>query len=783
MTNKFFCFLSVFFVLNLSTILAAETNFDFSKTLLIEAESFSDHGGWMIDQQYMDQMGSPVLIAHGIGKPVKDATLNIKFPVAGTYRVFARTRNWVAPWTTEHAPGQFQLLLDGKPTINTVFGTEGEAWHWQTGGTINISETKLNYHLSLHDLTGFDGRADAICFTADPNFTPPNDPETLTIFRRQSLGLPNIPPDVSENPFDFVVVGAGYPGLCAAITASRLGLKVALIQDRPMVGGNASPEINVGPEGIINLPPYPNLGNLVYQLRNAKQTRYKVENRDFAQKEMEIVLAEKNITLFLATRMIHVEMDGKKIKAVIGKNIYTGREIRVTGNLFADCTGDGNLGFLAGADFRVGRESKKETGESMAPDEPDKLVMGSTLWWSTAVRKEKTTEKKTEKETEKTTFPELAWAIPFTKETIQPSITANWDWETGMNKDQVEDVEWLRDLGFRAIYGHWAFMKNHADGQWAEKVADRDLVYVGVMAGKRESRRFLGDIIIQEQDITEHRLYPDSCVVCTWPIDVHYATEYSKTHFPGQEFRTYCTHVKHEPFPLPYRCFYSRNIPNLFMAGRNLSVTHVALGVSRVIQTGGMMGEVVGMAASVCNKNNALPRDVYEKYFSELKSLMEQGIAPVPPPPEQPAEWTKKAGRNLARNAKVSVSSEHESEEYPGKFLNDGRGVVTNNHSRWVSRSEKNPWATLTFDKPTRINGFQMLSGQSNLKTVVQDCVLQYEKNGQWIDIPDSAIIGNKNFYADRRFNPVEAQVFRLWITKTDGYARIWELELYNIPE
>ncbi|MDR2706030.1 MAG: FAD-dependent oxidoreductase [Planctomycetaceae bacterium] len=742
-----------------------------SKTLLIEAESFSDYGGWVIDQQYMDQMGSPVLMAHGIGKPVKDATLNIKFPVAGIYRVFVRTRNWVAPWTTEHAPGQFQLLLDGKP-IDSVFGTEGEPWHWQNGGTITVSETKPDYVLSLHDLTGFDGRVDAICFTADPDFTPPNDKATLTVLRRQLLGLPEIPSDALDNPFDFVVVGAGYPGLCAAITASRLGLKVALIQDRPMVGGNASPEINVGPEGIINLPPYPNLGNLVYQLRNAKYTRYQVENRDFAQKEMEILLAEKNIAIFLATRMIHVEMDGTKIKAVIGKNIYTGKETRFTGNLFADCTGDGNLGFLAGADFRVGRESKKETGESMAPDEPDKLVMGSTLWWSTAVRKEKTT------------FPELAWAITFTKETIQPSITANWDWETGMNMDQVEDVERLRDLGFRAIYGHWSYMKNHLDenDKWAEKVANRDLVHVGVLAGKRESRRLLGDIIVQEQDITEHRLYPDSCVVCTWPIDVHYATEYSKTHFPGQEFRTYCTHVKHEPFPLPYRCFYSRNVPNLFMAGRNISVTHVALGVSRVIQTGGMMGEVIGMAASVCKKNNALPRDVYETHFAELKSMMEKGIAPTPPPPEQPAEWTKKAGQNLARKAKVTVSSEHESEEYPGRFLNDGRGVVTNNSSRWVSRSEKNPWATLTFDKPTRINGFQMLSGQSNLKTVIQDCVLQYEKNGQWFDIPGSAVVGNKNFYVDRCFDPVEAQKFRLWITKTDGYARIWELELYNTP-
>ncbi|GHT30548.1 pyridine nucleotide-disulfide oxidoreductase [Planctomycetales bacterium] len=762
--NRLFILLSFFILFSLNVV-SAQT----SKTLLIEAESFFDYGGWDIDQQYMDQMGSPVLIAHGIGKPVNDATLDIQFPAAGAYRVFVRTRNWVAPWTTEHAPGQFQLHLDGKP-LDTVFGTEGDAWHWQAGGSIDVSENKLGYALSLHDLTGFDGRVDAVCFTADPDFTPPNNKEALTALRRQSLGLPDVAPDAPEGPFDFVVVGGGYPGICAAISAARLGLKVVLIQDRPLVGGNASPEIGVGAEGIINLPPYENLGNLVYQLRYAKYTHFKVEGRNFAQKEMELLLAEKNITLYLATRMISTEMDGKKIKAVIGKNIYTGKETRFAGNLFADCTGDGNLGFLAGADYRVGRESKKETGESMAPDEADKLVMGSTLWWTTAVRKEKTA------------FPELPWAIPFTKETIQPTINANWDWETGMNMDQVEDVEKLRDLGLRAIYGHWAYMKNHAEGDWAEKVANRDLAKVGVMAGKRESRRLLGDIIVREQDIMEHRLYPDSCVVCTWPIDVHYATEYSKKYFPGQEFRTYCTHVRHEPFPLPYRTMYSRNVPNLFMAGRNTSVTHVALGVSRVIQTGGMMGEVIGMAASVCKKNNALPRDVYEKYLAELKSLMEKGIAPPPPPGEKPAEWTKTAGPNLARKAKVAVSSEHESEEYPGKFLNDGRAVTTSNGSRWVSRSEQNPWATLTFDKPVRVNGFQMISGQAHLKTVVNDFVLQYEKDGKWIDIPGSAVVGNENFYVDRRFNSVEAAAFRLWITKTPGYARVWELELYNAP-
>ena len=585
------------------------------------------------------------------------------------------------------------------------------------------------------------------------------------------LGLSDNPPDAESGPFDLVVVGGGYPGICAAVTASRLGLNVVLIQDRPYVGGNASPEVGVGPEGEIGHAPYPNLGNLCYQLRYAKPTAFEVEGRKFTQKEMEIVLAEKNLKLHLATRMIGVEMDGKRIKAVVGKNIYTGKELRFEGKLFADCTGDACLGFLAGAEFRVGRESKAETGESMAPEEADKLVMGSTLFWETLVR------------SQPTTFPELPWAVQFTKETILPTFNSYWNWETGMNRDQIEDIEYVRDLQFRAIYGHWAYMKNHADEHWAPKVANRDLSRLGVIAGKRESRRLMGDFILREQDIIEHRLYPDSCVICTWPIDLHYADEYSKKYFLGEEFRTYCTHVKHEPYPMPYRCFYSRNVPNLFMAGRNVSVTHVALGVARVIQTGGMMGEVVGMAASVCVENEAMPRDVYEKHFDRLKALMEAGIAPAPPSAEKPAEWTKTAGPNLARKATVTVSSEHESEMYLGKHINDGRANIANNLSRWVSLPEKNPWVVLTFEQPVRINGFQMVTGQSNLRTVINDCVLQYEKDGVWIDIPGSGVAGNENFYIDRRFEPVESKAYRLQITRTAGnIARIWELEFYGTP-
>lgn len=744
------------------------------KTILLEAESFTDHGGWLLDQQYMDQMGSPVLLAHGIGKPVADAQTEVLFPAAGTYRVYVRTRNWMAPWSDEFAPGTFQLSIDAQK-LETVFGNEGNAWHWQSGGTIDIRSDRLRVTVALHDLTGFDGRIDAICFTADtgdPPFVPPDEAKSLVPLRRRALGLPEKVPDAEGGPFDLVVVGGGYPGICAAITAARLNLKVALIQDRPYVGGNASPEIRVGLQGNICLPPYPNLGNLVYQLKTAAPLDYESNGKKYSQKEMRVVAGEKNIKLFLEYRMYDVEMNGKTIQAVYAKCTHTGKELRISGHLFADCTGDGNLGALAGADFRVGRESKKETGESMAPDEPDKLVMGSTLIW------------RTEDVKKPTRFPELPWAVQFTSETIQPDVSPNWNWETGMNKDQVNDIEWVRDLGFRAIYGHWAYMKNHADANWAPKTATRELILVPHIAGKRESRRLLGDLILQEQDFRENRAYPDACVTCTWPIDLHYANDYSKKHFPGNEFRTYCTHEQHLPYPIPYRCFYSRNIPNLFMAGRDISVTHVALGPTRVMQSGGMMGEVVGMAASLCVRHETLPRAIYETHLEQLKSLCKDGIAPRPPKHEFMPRWLPSAGPNLARSAKVAASSEHVDGTYPVKFVNDGRIVTHSDRGRWVSRNGHEHWVTLTFKRPTTVSAMHLVSGQAHRNTPIGNFVLQYKKNdvenGDWIDIPESRNEHNPGKHLSKFFSPTTSKEFRLLIKTSGDMARIWELELYN---
>ncbi len=578
----------------------------FAQHVLVEAESFDDPGGWVLDQQFMGQMGSPFLLAHGLGVPVRDAVTTMTFPQAGEYRVWVRTRDWVAMWDAPGAPGRFQLLINGTALPKT-FGAQGAEWHWQDGGTFEIKNREVK--LALRDLTGFEGRCDAIAFTRDPTFKPPNEGAAMAEFRRERLGLPEEPQEAG--PFDLVVVGGGMAGTCAAISAGRLGLQVALIQNRPVLGGNNSSEVRVHLNGMINLPPYPRLGDVVAELDPGNRGNARPAEFYNDDKKLRIVQAESNIHLFLNTHACKVEKDGDRIVALIARDTGTSKELRFAAPLFADCTGDGTIGFLAGADYRMGRESWEQTGETLAPKEPDKMTMGSSVQWYSV------------ETDEPSPFPDCPWALSFTEASCEHATRGDWNWETGLHKNQITEFESIRDHAFRAVYGNWAFQKNHSKDK--AKYANRKLSWVAYVAGKRESRRLLGDVILRQQDIQERTEFPDAFVTTTWSIDLHYPDPKNTEHFPGEEFKTICVTPDIRPYPIPYRCFYSRNVENLFMAGRDISVTHVALGTVRVMRTCGMMGEVVGMAASICKNRNTTPRGVFVEHLPELKELATRG--------------------------------------------------------------------------------------------------------------------------------------------------------------
>ncbi|MBS0027575.1 FAD-dependent oxidoreductase [Chitinophaga sp. 22321] len=571
--------------------------------VFVETESFANKGGWVIDQQSFAVMGSSYLMAHGMGRPVGDAVTTVEFPAKGKYRVWVRTKDW-APFPK--GPGKFTVTVNGKQ-LTPVFGESGnDQWKWYDGGEVNITEQQVK--LSLHDLTGFNGRCDALYFTTAAKFTPPNDLPTLSAFRRKLLHTTELPADGGQ--YDLVVVGGGIAGTCAAISGARMGLKVALIQDRPVLGGNNSSEIRVHLMGDIDKNYYPKLGRIVREMDNGDPGNGNPDAREYGDKrKIDIAKAEKNLHLFLNTYVYKVEKENDRIIAVTGRDIASNQETRFTGTYFSDCTGDGTVGYLAGAEFRMGRESKTETGESLAAEKQDSFTLGtSNLWASVPVDSA-------------TTFPATPWAMQFSNEYHIDSYKADWEWETGFgNFNTITDAEKIRDHNLRAIYGNWSYLKNNKP----EKYAKQELAWVAYIGGKRESRRIIGDHVLNQMDIQEGKMYPDGAVTATWTIDLHFPDPKNSRYFEGQEFFAGTKHIRVAPYTIPYRCLYSHNISNLFMAGRNISTTHVAFGSTRVMRTCGMMGEVVGFAAAVAKKYHSSPRGVYQDHLTELMNLLKE---------------------------------------------------------------------------------------------------------------------------------------------------------------
>jgi len=576
-----------------------------AQTILIEAESFQKKGGWVVDQQFMLEMGSPYLLAHGLGNPVENASTVFTIPATGKYRVWVRTKDWVAQWKVSGAPGKFQISINNQKS-DTIFGTKKATWSWQDGGLMDINNTESQ--MELCDLTGFEGRCDAIVLTKDPTFIPPYDAVPLANWRKSMLGNA-----LAKNAgqFDLVVVGAGMAGITAAIGAARLGLKVALVQDRAVVGGNNSTEVRVGLGGSINQSPYTKLGNIVKELTVPPNPNYPSGNGNDSvfedNKRMNILKNEKNISLFMNFRADSVTVSNQKIKSIFAQNILTAERIELFSTYFSDCTGDGTIGYLAGADYEIDLTKH----------------MGNSNLWNLKLYDVPQP------------FPTCSWALnlsnkPFPgRPGINGSYNANgidalgeWFWESGFSRNPITEVEYIRDYNFRAMYGAWDCVKN------VDKIyPNYKLNWAAYVTGKRESRKLLGDIQLTRDNLLSNSMYPDGFVAIGWNMDVHVPHSSFQATFEGEEFISHDIQTSFKrPFYIPYRCLYSRNIENLFMAGRNISVTQDALGSVRVMKTTGMMGEVVGLAAALCIKHKASPRTIYTNHLNELKSYISAGV-------------------------------------------------------------------------------------------------------------------------------------------------------------
>lgn len=409
------------------------------------------------------------------------------------------------------------MLLNGQPLPETLGTKGGGNWYWQDAGLVNI--TAKQAELGLHDLSGFDGRCDAVLFVkqaglASPRkgFTPPNDLAGMEPFRRNILGISATPADQGE--FDLVVVGGGFAGICAAVAASRLGLKAALIQNRPVLGGNSSSEIKVKPIGelIAAEGPFPRNAEIVQELLAKENQMAHSDLRAMDEQRLKVVQTEKGVTVYLNTHARQVTMEKGRITAMTARNTMTGEDQQFRARWFVDCTGDGTIGYLAGADFRMGREGRKETGESLAPEisdteAGDTLLMGNPQYWFAA------------QHYEPTAFPSCPWALSINEKSyevptpkwpqiLKPGVIAagGWNWESGFRRNTIKESEYIRDHILRAVYGMWDYLKNKSPRKDEYRMGK--LSWVAHVVGKRESRRLMGDHILTQQDIQEQNPIP-----------------------------------------------------------------------------------------------------------------------------------------------------------------------------------------------------------------------------------------------------------------------------------
>ncbi len=670
-----------------------------AEIIWLEAECFENTGGWVNDAQFVDLMGSPYLLANGVDQPVEDAVTQVRIPGRGEYQLWVRCKDWLP----SYSPGGFEVTVAGTKSREIFGKSEDDRWKWVHGGRFELDAG--NAEIRLHDLTGWWGRCDALVLTDDPDFAPADDLYLLEVQRTRYFQPYEQVEEIK--PYDVVVVGGGLAGSAAAIAAARHGCSVVLIQDRPVLGGNASSEIDVPPAGDEGQEPLdPGETGIIEEFYNRPDRGWE---HDWSGAIEKVVRGESNIDLRLNTRAINVVMkDNETIEAVLALDVRSGERLLFPGTVFIDCTGDGWIGFWAGAMFRKGREGRSEFNESLAVDAADTKTMGNTLFvakfregddtpfvcpeWAYAqwITEEDFENAGTHSSLEEVLYPvdtpseplahrfthgsgvhgrQYAYHRPegraekqeLRRMPVTPDHYDNfekgkgykvrdehggffkWYVELGGAMDTIEDAEKIRDELFRINLGLWNYVKNH-HAEYKQKNENRRLTWINFVPGKRESRRLIGDYILTQWDYADRILHEDCVAYGGWGIDIHHPNGYWKS---GPMYYNAYRGYKNS---IPFRCLYSQNISNLMMAGRDISVSHVALGGTRVMRTNCIMGQAVGTAASLCVENDVPPRTVGKEHIEELQQMLLKDGCYIPGEKNEDP-------KDLALSAKITASS------------------------------------------------------------------------------------------------------------------------------
>jgi hypothetical protein len=558
---------------------------------------------------------------------------------------------------------------------------------------------------------------------------------------------------LKEISVDFCVIGGGMAGLSAAIASARHGIKVALLSDRPVLGGNASSEIRMwicGAHGENN-----HETGIIEELLLENSWRNTYPSYSI----WDSILYEKaryqeNLELFLNTYVDKVslisgnEIEFPMISTIEGIQMTTETRIKVNARLFADCTGDGMIGALAGAEFRMGREARDEFGESIAPVQADSRTMGLSCLIQA-------------RETDRLQkFIPPSWAYHYKTDADLPkrehtvSGDQNFWWlELGGIQDTIHDKEELRDELLKIAFGVWDHIKNHGD-HGAERWA---LDWVGFLPGKRESRRFVGDYILNQNDVMrEGRHFTDIVGYGGWTMDDHFPEG-----FYYNEAGT-IWHPAPSPYGIPFRSLYSKNIANLMFAGRDISASHCALSSTRVQATCSTLGQAIGTAASIAIESNLLPRDITNSKMNDLQQILMEDDCYLP--------FNRRNINSLTADAELSSNTSN-----PELVRNGYDRQIGTNRNSWDGKV--GDWIVFDFGRSISLKALRFVF-DSNLSRTTHHMVSYYTMAQQDFSVPKELI---------RSFK-IEAYIedFSGWIWKEishtlENHQRLVRISLDNI--
>ena len=570
----------------------------------IDALEFAEKGGWKEDTQFTHLAGSGFLIAADeIGEPVADAKTTVKVPQKDTYRIWVRDRNWLRP----HNPGTFSLLVNGKDNGVVLGKQPSDAWIWEIAGDF---ELEGDVELTVRDLTGYFGRFSSIIITNDFDFVPARETERMHKERAQIKGLST---EVTfAGDYDVIVAGGGPGGIPAAVACARLGVKTLLLHNRPVLGGNGSSEIGITFDGAEVAHPRAREGGIAEEIRRWRDREPETYG-EWTRAIDNIVKDVPNLTIVFNSHVTNVEMENETtIKGVETLDIVNLTKTRYTGRMFIDCTGDAWIGYYAGAKYRFGREAEYQHNEYMAPEIADTLTMSGCIRGGV-----KPFIYEVDHET---TFHAPSWVphLPETDEEFGRVIQTPrmfWWLEAPNTYDDMWDGEQSRDALFLVLLGYFDHIKNYWSGK--DTLKNTKFRMASIFDGRRESRRIIGDYIMTQEDCQSGRPFDDAISYSGWALDIHHPEGI----YSGKKGPLYCAESVALP-KIPYRCIYSKNITNLFAAGRNVSVTHIALGTVRVQNTIATLGQAAGTAAAMCIKLNETPRGIYQRHMHDLQQLL-----------------------------------------------------------------------------------------------------------------------------------------------------------------